>query len=235
MVERFWMLKKIVGCLLVTMIFLYGCEQPKEEPSAKKTVKPGVEGTIIALGDSLTAGLGVDLEKSYPALLQQKLKEDGYHFRVVNGGVSGETTSGTLSRLDWMLGQNPDIVILETGANDGLRGIDISLIDKNLRDIILKLQTREVITVLAGMKMVQNMGEDYSGKFNMVYSDIAHDTGAIYMPFFLEGVATVPDLNSVDGIHPNEEGYRRIVANLYPYVQTAIKTFRKKRNSQVPE
>ncbi len=179
--------------------------------------------TIVAVGDSLTAGLGVAEEGSYPAQLEQRLQADGYAYRVVNAGVSSETSSGTLSRLEWVLTLNPDIVILETGANDGLRGIDPQVAENNIREILKTLGDRQVVVVLAGMKMVRNLGAIYVGRFNGIYPRLAEESGAVFMPFFLEGVAMQAGLNQADGIHPTAAGYKKIVDNLYPYILEAIK------------
>lgn len=210
---------------LAFVVWLTGCDSGKEEPVVQAS-KQQVEGVIIALGDSLTSGLGVDLDRNYPAQLQKKLEAEGYNYQVVNAGVSGETSSGTLSRLNWILSQNPDIVILETGANDGLRGIDTTLIEKNLKEILYILKERGVVTVLAGMEMLRNLGGEYISEFNKVYPRVAMETGVIFVPFFLEGVATVQSLNNADGIHPNEEGYTLITENLFPYIVRAIENHR---------
>ncbi len=183
------------------------------------------QGIIVCLGDSLTAGLGVDYESSYPAQLQRKLGEQGYKYRVVNAGVSGETSSGTLSRLEWILMQKPDIVILEIGANDGLRGIQVTLLEENLLKIVRRLKKNGVVVVLTGMKMVWNLGEEYTNNFNSVYPRVAGELAVIFMPFFLEGVATVASLNNPDGIHPNSSGYSHITTTIFPYVKRAIEQF----------
>lgn len=210
--------------LAVLAVLLSGCENRSEKQRQIETPvqKEEVQGIIVALGDSLTAGLGVELEDAYPALLQDKLDAENHSFRVVNAGVSGETTSGTLSRLNWILSQKPNIVILEIGANDGLRGIDTNLVEQNIDNILLKLKERGVITILAGMKMVWNLGEDYTLKFNAIYPKLAEKYDLIYMPFFLKDVAAEAEFNNADGIHPNEKGYEIITKNIYPYVLEAI-------------
>ena len=142
---------------------------------------------------------------------------------MINAGISGETSSGALSRLDWMLTLDPDIVILETGANDGLRGVDPALTRRNIEAIVAELQSRGIVVVLAGMQMVRNLGLDFTRAFSAIYPEIARQSDLILMPFFLEGVAGHSGLNQADGIHPNPEGYRIIVTNLYPYVLDAIK------------
>jgi acyl-CoA thioesterase-1 len=213
-------------------IFLQGCDSRSESSTAETPVTKKPEPprqVIVALGDSLTAGYGVELEKSYPALLERKLEAEGYPFRLVNAGVSGETSSGTLSRLDWILSQKPDIVILEIGANDGLRGIDTSLVEANIDAILKRLQENNVVTVLAGMKMVRNLGDQYTQEFDAIYPKLASRHQVVFMPFFLEDVASIAELNSGDGIHPNERGYEIITENLYPYVISAIERLRENR------
>jgi acyl-CoA thioesterase-1 len=183
---------------------------------------PEYEGTILAIGDSLTEGLGVAEESSYPAQLQRKLTDNGHNYRVINAGVSGETSSGALSRLKWALTLKPDIVILVTGANDGLRGIEPALIEANITKIVQQLKERNIVVVLGGMQMVQNLGQTYTLAFSKLYKDIARDQNIIFMPAFLTGVGGNPTLNQTDGIHPTADGYRVIADNIYPYVVEAI-------------
>jgi acyl-CoA thioesterase-1 len=174
------------------------------------------------MGDSLTAGYGVAIEESYPALLEKKLRAAGHPYQVINAGVSGETSSGALSRLEWVLTMKPDIVILETGANDGLRGIDPQVAEDNIRKMLTTLKEREIPVVLAGMRMVRNLGPGHVARFNDIYPKLAGENDVIFMPFFLEGVAMVRQFNQEDGVHPNPAGYGKIVENLFPYVVRAI-------------
>jgi acyl-CoA thioesterase-1 len=180
------------------------------------------EGTIVAFGDSLTEGFRLDEEQAYPAKLEKKLHANGYRYKVVNAGISGETSSGALSRINWILKLKPDIVILETGANDGFRGISTDLIEKNITEIIRILKEHRVIVVLGGMRMLSNLGGEYTRAFNKVYSSVAEKEGVILMPFFLEGVAGDPKLNLPDTIHPTAEGYSVVTDKIYPYVIRAI-------------
>ena len=207
--------------LLIALILMFGCSDSKTPTATAPS--PGPNGTIVAMGDSLTEGLGVDETQAYPALLEKRLTAEGYHFTVINAGVSGETSSGALSRIEWILSLKPDIVILCTGANDGFRGMDPSLVTKNIRTMIARLKEQDVTIVLAGMKMVENMGKSYTQMFNSLYETIAREEQVIFMPFFLEGVATRRSMNQPDGIHPNSRGYQVIVENLYPFVKQAIK------------
>jgi acyl-CoA thioesterase I len=208
--------------VLLFLLLLAGCGDDKktEEKAADGGTTPG--GIIVAVGDSLTAGLGLDEDRAYPAQLQRKLQAAGRNFKVINAGVSGETSSDSLSRLDWILTLQPDIVILETGANDGLRGIDPALPRANIAEILRILKEKKIVTIFTGMKMVWNLGPVYTGQFNRIYPELAADSGVIFMPFFLEDVATVAAFNQDDGLHPNEKGYAVIVDNIYPYVLKAI-------------
>jgi acyl-CoA thioesterase-1 len=221
----------IVICLLVIGIsILSSCDSSPQETIAPVAASPEEtsQGVIVCMGNSLTAGYGVDEDQAYPALLQKRLREAGMPYNVINAGISGETSSGALSRLEWMLTLDPDIVILETGANDGLRGVDPDLTRRNIEAMVSELQARGIVVVLAGMQMVRNLGLDFTRAFSAIYLEIAREADLILIPFFLEGVAGRPDLNQADGIHPTPEGYRLIVANIYPYVLDAIERYQEK-------
>lgn len=210
-------------CLMAAIIFLLAAcrgEQPPEK--AKESGGGTTAGIIVAIGDSLTAGYGLAMEESYPAQLEKKLRAAGHSYQVINAGVSAETSSGALSRLEWVLTMKPDIVILETGANDGLRGIDPQLAEDNIRKMLVTLKERQITVVLTGMKMVRNLGPGYVERFNAIYPKLAEEQEVIFMPFFLEGVAMVGQFNQEDRIHPNAAGYAKIVDNLFPYVVRAI-------------
>jgi acyl-CoA thioesterase-1 len=215
------------------MCALSGCTEQEHQGSQPAPQQPlhDTEGIIVAMGDSLTAGFGVAEEEAYPAQLEQKLRAAGYPFRVINAGVSGETSSGARTRTAWTLTLKPDIVILETGANDGLRGIDTTLTQQNIETIVQTLTARKVVVVLAGMQMVRNLGEAYTTDFARMYPTVAQKHGLILFPFFLAGVAGNPTLNQSDGIHPTAEGYRIVVDNLYPHVLQAIRHLRARRTS----
>lgn len=205
----------------------HGLEDPPPPPQGPARHA----GTIVAVGDSLTAGLGVAEERAYPAQLERKLAAAGLPYRVINAGVSGETSSGALSRIHWILRLKPDIVILETGANDGLRGIDPSLTRKNLEDIIRILQGARVSVVVAGMQMVTNLGAEYTRAFRRIYPEATKAFRVPLIPFFLEGVAGRSELNQPDGIHPTAEGYRIVTETVYPYVVEAIRERERSRGS----
>ena len=205
----------------LVLLTVQGCSEESSVP-VKAQPEKKYEGTIVAVGDSLTEGLGVDEELAYPAVLEEKLEKQGYPYQVINAGISGETSSGTLSRINWVLTLKPDIVILVIGANDGFRGIDPALIKSNIQTILKTLKEKNVTVVLGGMQMVQNLGQDYTGTFAEIYPEVARSEEVIFIPFFLANVATDPGLNQADGIHPTAEGYQVIVDNITPYVIEAI-------------
>lgn len=211
--------------MFITVLAVSGCEQ-NEQPVESVPVETGML-KIVAVGDSLTAGYGLAESAAYPARLSEKLKDAGYRVEVINSGVSAETSSGTLARLDWVMTLDPDIVILEIGANDGLRGIDTSLLESNLRKIIERFKEKDVKVVLAGMQMVWNLGPLYVKRFNKIYPELAEEYDLIFMPFFLEDVAMQQNLNQSDGVHPSAEGYKVIAENIYPYVVEAIDSLEK--------
>jgi acyl-CoA thioesterase-1 len=219
--------KIIISFTILVSFLIGGCgEEIAPPPPEPETLD--YEGTIVAVGDSLTEGLGVQEEFAYPAMLEKKLREKGYPYKVVNAGISGETSSGTLSRIKWVLTLKPDIVVLVIGANDGFRGIDPNLIRTNIRKIIQELKQKKVVVVLGAMQIVQNLGKDYTTAFARIYPEIAAAENIILTPFFLNGVAATQRLNQADGIHPNAEGYQVIVDNITPYVVKAIEAHRKK-------
>jgi acyl-CoA thioesterase-1 len=221
------MMKTVQSPLLIRVVFALLCffagfNGNSEAAPATPQGQPAYEGTIAAVGDSLTAGLGVNEEEAYPARLERKLRETGHQWRVINAGISGETSSGALSRVAWVLKLKPDIVILETGANDGLRGIDPKVTRRNIDETVRILKENKVIVVLAGMRMVSNLGREYLTAFASIYPAVARKHGLVLVPFFLKGVAGDPALNQADGIHPTGEGYRIAAETVYPYVLQAI-------------
>jgi acyl-CoA thioesterase-1 len=221
-------LKWLALAIAFSLLF-FSCSPDPPEPAAVAPAPPApaYEGTIVAVGNSLTAGLGVDEKMAYPAQLERRLTAEGYQFRVVNAGVSGETSSGALSRIDWVVASlQPDIVILETGANDGLRGLDPGLLESNLDRLIERLIGQNIQVILAGMQMLPNLGPDYIRAFADIYPRIAAKHGVLLVPFFLEGVAGRPELNQDDRLHPTAKGYARIVETVYPTVVTAIQRYR---------
>jgi len=173
---------------------------------------------ILVLGDSLTAGYGLAPEEAFPVKLEQRLKKEGRNVRVLNGGVSGDTSAGGRARLDWALADKPDAVIVELGANDGLRGLEPAQMKDNLDAIIADLKKRNIAVLLAGMRAPPNFGPRYGAEFDAVYPSLAKKHAVPLYPFFLNGVAAEPALNQRDGIHPNRDGVRVIVDRITSYV-----------------
>jgi acyl-CoA thioesterase-1 len=179
---------------------------------------------ILVLGDSLTAGFGLAEPDSFPAQLAAALAARGVEAKVINVGVSGDTTAGGLARLDWVLADDPQLVIVELGANDGLRGLDPTVTGANLEAIVARLVAEKRAVLLAGMKAPPNLGADYGAAFDGLYPTIAARHGVALYPFFLDGVVTDPALNQDDGIHPNAAGVKVIVESILPYVVKVIDT-----------
>ena len=188
--------------------------EPAAAPAAATSrTAPDTRPKIVVLGDSLTAGLGLQPSQSYPALLQQKLTDAGYGWEVVNAGVSGDTTAAGLDRLDWALGEpHVKILVLELGANDGLRGLPPADMEKNLGAMIERAQARGISVLLTGMEAPPNYGPDYTAAFHRVYPDLARTYHVPLVPFLLDKVAGIPSLNQADGIHPTAAG-AKIVAD----------------------
>lgn len=176
------------------------------------------ERVIVALGDSLTAGLGVGADEAYPALLEARLRREDFDYRVVNAGVSGDTSAGGLRRIEWVLKARPAIVIVALGANDGLRGHSPDALRDNLMRIVERVRASGARVLLAGMRVPPNYGAEYARAFAAVYPAVARATGAPLAPFLLDGVAGNPRLNQADGIHPTAEGQRVIAERLWPYL-----------------
>ena len=178
--------------------------------------------TILALGDSLTAGYGLDAGKSFPDKLQDALKTKGHDVIIINGGVSGDTAAQGAARLDWALTSDVKAVIIELGANDALRGLEPSQTESSLRQILDTLKKKNLPSLILGMKAPPNLGADYQAKFDGIYPRLAKEYGAALYPFYLDGVAANADLNQADGIHPNEKGLAIIVPKILPYAEALL-------------
>ncbi|MDX2149693.1 MAG: arylesterase [Bryobacteraceae bacterium] len=210
-----------------------GSREPKEEvkarapePAAAPAPAPppvnDARPVIVAYGDSLSAGFGVPAGESFPDFLQKELDRQGYAYRVVNEGISGDTTSGGLARLDTVLARKPEIAILELGGNDGLRGLPLRTTRQNLEAMIQGLRKAGVKVLLAGMTLPPNYGPDYVKQFEQIYVELAATYKLPRIPFLLEGVATVPGLMQQDGIHPTTEGNRRVAALVMKYLKPML-------------
>lgn len=184
------------------------------------------ERVILVLGDSITAGYGLDLAQAYPALLQQRIDSRGWRFKVVNAGQSGDTSAGGLSRLDWLLKNRVDVLVLELGANDGLRGLPPETMRKNLQAIIDRTKKKypDARIVIAGMKVPPNMGRDYGDKFDAVYPALARANKAVLIPFVLEGVGGVRELNQADGMHPTAKGHEIVAGNVWKALEPVLRS-----------
>jgi len=206
------MVKRISGFIFIIIISF---------SSANAQDNPKV---ILFFGNSLTAGLGLDPMQAFPNLIQAKIDEEGKNFRIVNAGLSGETSAGGLNRIDWVMNQPFGIFILELGANDGLRGLPLESTRQNLQGIIDKVKEKypDVKIIIAGMMVPPNMGEEYSNEFVQVYPDLSQKNGAELIPFLLDGVAGNPDLNLADGIHPNIEGHQIVANNVWEVLKTLL-------------
>jgi acyl-CoA thioesterase-1 len=190
-------------------------------PLASAPAKPATP-RIVALGDSLTAGLGIPRERAYPAMLQGKLEGAGMGFEVVNAGVSGDTSADGLRRLNWALEGDVRLLIVALGANDGLRGLPVGQMKANLQSIIHRARQRAIPVLLVGMEAPPNYGEQYAQAFRQVFQDLARENKVAFVPFMLDGVAGVPDLNQSDGVHPTSAGAARVADHLWPAVKTMI-------------
>jgi acyl-CoA thioesterase-1 len=218
--------------ILATMISGCGNEQKKETGAAKSAANPAdtasaakeaaeKQQNILFFGTSLTAGYGVDPTEAYPALIQKKIDSLHLHYKVINGGLSGETSAAGRNRIDWLLKQHIDIFVLELGANDGLRGLPVKETRANLQAVIDKVKKKypEIKMVMLGMQMPPNLGADYTAAFKALFSDLAAKNNMTYVPFLLDGVGGVSKLNQQDGIHPTAEGHQILAQNVWLKLQ----------------
>ena len=206
---------------LATLVYA-SCAQPDAPPAEVRATadarsverstpaRPSARPRVVFLGDSLTAGYGLAKEESVPSLIQARLHANGYSYEVVNAGVSGDTSAGGLSRLDWSLEGDVRVLVIELGANDGLRGLPVAALKRNLTEVITRAQARGIRVVLTGMEAPPNFGAAYTDEFRQVYRDLAKMRDVTFIPFYLDGVAGIPSLNIADGMHPNAEGSRII-------------------------
>ena len=185
---------------------------------------------ILFLGDSITAGYGLDVSQAYPELIQKKIDSTGWNFKTVNAGQSGDTTAGGLSRLDWLLKNKIDVLVLELGANDGLRGVPVPQIKKNLQAIIDRTKTQYpgVKIIIGGMKVPPNFGGEYGRQFEAIFPELAKKNDATLIPFILQGVGGVRELNLADGIHPTARGQQIVAENVWKALQPALQSLARK-------
>jgi len=214
--RRNWYSLAQVVALLAAVNVSVAASAPVAEAGPADTIR------IVAFGDSLTAGFGLEPRQAFPAQLQKILKARGHNVIVANAGVSGDTTAAGLERLAWAVPDGTDAVIVELGGNDALRGIDPKVTRANLEKIIFSLKERNIPTLLAGIRAPANWGEDYSKAFDAIFPDLAQEHGLVFYPFFLEGVVLNPKLNLNDGLHPSSKGIAEIVRRIVPSVEELI-------------
>jgi acyl-CoA thioesterase I len=217
--------------LFTVLVALEGaCNRKAQEPVSRlgspSTAEPGAQasqGTLVFLGDSLTAGLGLSKEQAFPALIEARLASEGRPWKVINAGVSGDTTAGGAARLDWIYRQKVDVLFLCLGANDGLRGVPVSESERNLRMILDRARKEGSRVVLAGIRLPENYGREYRTAFARMFPRLAKDYQVPLLPFLLEGVAMDPQLNQPDGIHPNAQGARMVADHVWSVLDPALR------------
>ena len=218
MIHRHLFLSGFIAALL-------GCEQPKDEVAASPPDTTAQRPAVLFLGTSLTAGYGIDPGQAFPALIQRKIDAAGLGYRVINAGVSGETSAGALRRVDWLLQQPVSVLVVETGANDGLRGLSPDSLRSNIRAILERARQLQPSAklVLIGMRIPPNYGGVYTRQFEGIYPELARASGATLVPFLLEGVGGVAALNQPDGVHPTAEGQRRMAETVWRYLEPILR------------
>jgi acyl-CoA thioesterase-1 len=221
--------KWMAWCLLLVIVTSCGNDSgnnkgKEQNPSGNGSIAAAKTKTILFYGNSLTAGYGLDPSQAFPALIQQKVDSLNMPYKVVNAGVSGETSAGGNSRINWILKQPVDVFVLELGANDGLRGIPVVETKKNLQSIIDKVKAKypNVKLVLAGMQVPPNMGQQYAGSFQRIYPELAQENNMALIPFLLQGVGGEAKLNLEDGIHPTAEGHQIVASNVWQVMKDVL-------------
>ncbi len=225
----------VLAGLLAGLLTLAGCGQRQDTqtagqetaakaPSGAATESGAKQKTILFFGNSLTAGYGLEPAQAFPALIQEKLDSAKLNYKVINAGLSGETSAGGKSRISWVLRQPIDVFVLELGANDGLRGIPLASTRQNLQAILdtVRQKSPGAQLVIAGMQLPPNLGAAYTGEFREIFRELAQKNNATLIPFLLEGVGGVPDLNQPDGIHPTAEGHRIVSQNVWQVLQPVL-------------
>ncbi|WP_462248204.1 arylesterase [Ekhidna sp.] len=218
---------------LILLLMLVSCGSPSkstEKPTRKTSDSESTSETesnekvILFFGNSITAGYQLDMDQAFPALIQKRLDSLNFNYRTINAGLSGETSAGGESRIGWVLKTVPDIFFLELGANDGLRGLKLSETKKSLQAIIdaVKKENPEVSIIIAGMMVPPNLGQDYTNEFKGMFPWLAEKNDAVYIPFLLEGVAGIPELNLKDGIHPTPEGHEIVAETVWEALEPLL-------------
>ena len=225
-------MKKLI--FLMPFLFFISCGESasekapveeKNEASSEVATETSEEKTILFFGNSLTAGLGLEQDETFPAVIQEKLDSLGLNYEVINAGLSGETTASGRNRIEWVLNQDVDVFVLELGANDGLRGIPVEETRRNLQAIIdiVKEKNPETEIILAGMQIPPNLGQEYTTEFRNLFPELAEENNLELIPFLLEGVAGNPQLNQGDGIHPTAEGQEIVAENVWEVLEEVVR------------
>ncbi|XOV92776.1 MAG: arylesterase [Bacteroidota bacterium] len=224
MKQHVWIFLGIIGLVACT-------SSPKEQqgeggkpPEEESVVEKTNDKIIMVFGNSITAGYGVSSDQAFPAVVQEIIDSLDYPYKVVNAGLSGETSAGGLNRIEWVLRTVPDIFILELGGNDGLRGLKLSETKKNLAEIVKKVRDKnpEVKIIIAGMEVPPNLGQDYTAEFRNLFKELAEENDVLLIPFLLINVGGEEDLNQSDGIHPNEEGHKLVAQTVWEYLKPLL-------------
>jgi acyl-CoA thioesterase-1 len=201
---------------------------PADSPVVADSATPPIDGrrTVLFLGTSLTAGLGLDPDSAYPQLIQRKIDASSLPYQVVNAGVSGETSAGLLRRLDWVLRREAEVIVVETGANDGLRGLPVTATRATIANVLARIRRDRpnAKILLVQMEAPPNLGQEYTSTFHAMFAELAREHGATLLPFLLEGVAGEPRLNQNDGIHPNNAGEKIVAENVWRVLQPMLKS-----------
>ncbi len=216
----------------IGLLIISACSKPVDQKETssqtpqiqEKAQEEKPKKTILFFGNSITAGYQLDMDEAFPALIQNRLDSLEFNYQVINAGLSGETTAGGMSRIEWVLNTVPDVFVLELGANDGLRGLPLDASRKNLQDIVdaVKKANPEVKIILAGMQVPPNLGQDYTQAFREIFPELAKSNSATLIPFILEGVAGNPELNLSDGIHPTPEGHMILAETVWKYLEPLL-------------
>jgi acyl-CoA thioesterase I len=218
-----WKFATLAIAMLIPAAASAGPAGARLQPAVSAPAAAPARPLVVFLGDSLTAGLGLPADQAYPSLLERTLAGDGLPARVVNAGVSGDTTAGGLRRLPWLLAQHPAVVVVGLGGNDGLRGAAPGDIEGNLRQIVARTRQAGAKVLLLGMQLPPNYGPDYTQAFKAIYPRIAHELKVPLVPFLLSGVGGIADLNQADGIHPTARGQQKVAANVRPYLEELLR------------
>lgn len=227
----------VLGAMLAASVACHGPDSPPPSgaaapptetasgpapPPASAALPVASRPRVVFLGDSLTAGYGIEISQSVPSLIQERLNASGYRYEVVNAGVSGDTSAGGLSRLDWSLSGDVAVLVIELGANDGLRGLPVPAMKQNLSEIIRRAQARHITVLLTGMEAPPNYGVSYTAEFRKVFADLAAEYRVAFVPFYLDGVAGRRALNIADGIHPNAAGARIVAETVWRQLEPLL-------------